>query len=107
MEEAVIPAAAHFALHIGRALDALPTHGLRGCACAFELRLAGFDDIRRARWLAAPRPRGQAANTLRPLRRPHLGRPVHSGAVDVAPHRSMELALDPGGEPGLLVLPTA
>src|SRR3546814_13786222 len=62
MEEAVIPAAAHFALHIGRALDALPTHGLRGCACAFELRLAGFDDIRRARWLPAPRPRGQAAN---------------------------------------------
>src|SRR3546814_7753987 len=104
MEEAVIPAAAHFALHIGRALDALPTHGLRGCACAFELRLAGFDDIRRARWLPAPRPRGQAANTLRPIRRPHIGRTVHRGAVDVDQLRSMELAFDLGADRGLLVV---
>src|SRR3546814_10633193 len=82
MEEAMVPAAAHFALHIGCALDALPSHGLRGRARAFKLRLTGFDNIRRARLWPASRSRGQAANTLRPIRRPHIGRTVHRGAVD-------------------------
>ena len=47
MEKTVIPAAAHFALHLGRTLDALPTHGLRSGACAFEFCLARVDDLRR------------------------------------------------------------
>src|SRR3546814_2028879 len=104
MEEAMVPAAAHFALHIGCALDALPSHGLRGRARAFKLRLTGFDNIRRARLWPASRSRGQAANTLRPIRRPHIGRTVHRGAVDVDQLRSMELAFDLGADRGLLVM---
>src|SRR3546814_4127992 len=60
--------------------------------------------MRRARWLPAPRPRGQAANTGRPIRRPHIDRTVHRGAVDVDQLRSMELAFDLGADRGLVVV---